>query len=198
MGETDQNVGKGKALRKNTMTRECIFTALLILMEKKPYEEITITDIAKKAGVSRMSYYRLYKSKDDILIQYFNEVFEALLEQAKKMGSISRYQFGLMIFKTSMENDRLLKAVLKAQLYELILRRLITFCNYLAEHIIHMDMNDKRTGYWVYEEAGRFSLLLLCWVERELKETPEEMAHILMENPLHYAKVQEFDDRLET
>ena len=34
MGETE------KTLKKNTMTKECIFTALLILMEKKPYEEI--------------------------------------------------------------------------------------------------------------------------------------------------------------
>ncbi|HIS07210.1 MAG TPA: TetR/AcrR family transcriptional regulator, partial [Candidatus Choladocola avistercoris] len=52
------------------MTKECLYTALLLLMEKKPYEDITITEIAKKAGVSRMSYYRLYKSKDDILEQY--------------------------------------------------------------------------------------------------------------------------------
>lgn len=191
MGETDQSMGREKTLKKNTMTKECIFTALLILMEKKPYEEITITDIAKKAGVSRMSYYRLYKSKDDILIQYFNEVFEDLLERAKAMGSITRYQFGLMIFQTTKENDRLLKAVLKAKLYELVLRRLIKFCYYLAEHIIHMDMKDKRTDYWVYEEAGRFSLLLLCWIERGLTESPEEMAHILFENPLRYGEYRE-------
>ena len=54
MGETE------KTLKKNTMTKECIFTALLILMEKKTYEEINITDNAKKAGVYRMSNYRLY------------------------------------------------------------------------------------------------------------------------------------------
>ena len=192
MGETE------KTLKKNTMTKECIFTALLILMEKKPYEEITITDIAKKAGVSRMSYYRLYKSKDDILIQYFNEVFEELLERAKEIGSITRYQFGLMIFQTTKENDRLLKAVLKAQLYELVLRRLIKFCYYLAEHIVQMDMRDKRTDYWVYEEAGRFSLLLVCWIERDLKESPEEMAHILLENPLRYTESSVLENGLRT
>lgn len=192
MGETE------KTLKKNTMTKECIFTALLILMEKKPYEEITITDIAKKAGVSRMSYYRLYKSKDDILIQYFNEVFEELLERAKAIGSITRYQFGLMIFQTTKENDRLLKAVLKAQLYELVLRRLIKFCYYLAEHIVQMDMRDKRTDYWVYEEAGRFSLLLVCWIERDLKESPEEMAHILLENPLRYTESSVLENGLRT
>ena len=102
------------------------------------------------------------------------------------MGTIPRYQFGLMVFQTTKENDRLLKAVLKAQLYELVLRRLIKFCYYLAENIVQMDMQDNRTDYWVYEEAGRFSLLLVCWIERDLKESPEEMAHILFENPLRY------------
>ena len=159
MGETE------KTLKKNTMTKECIFTALLILMEKKTYEEITITE---------------------------------LLERAKAIGSITRYQFGLMIFQTTKENDRLLKAVLKAQLYELVLRRLIKFCYYLAEHIVQMDMSDKRTDYWVYEEAGRFSLLLVCWIERDLKESPEEMAHILFENPLRYTESRVLENGLRT
>lgn len=34
------------------------------LMEKEDYEKTTITDIANHAGVSRMSYYRVYQSKD--------------------------------------------------------------------------------------------------------------------------------------
>lgn len=187
-----------RPLKKNTMTKECIFTALLILMEKKPYEEITITDIAKKAGVSRMSYYRLYKSKDDILIQYFNEVFETILVQAKERKEVNRYEFGLMIFQTARENDRLLKAVLRAKLYELVLRQFIRFCYYLAEHIVHMDMKDGKTDYWVYEEAGRFSLLLICWIERGLAESPEEMAKILQEDPLQYAKEEDIKKWLET
>ena len=32
-----------------TMTKECLYTALLLLMEKKTYEDITITEI-KKSG----------------------------------------------------------------------------------------------------------------------------------------------------
>lgn len=99
----------------------------------------------KKRAYPGCPIIRLYKSKDDILIQYFNEVFEELLERAKAIGNITRYQFGLMIFQTTKENDRLLKAVLKAQLYELVLRRLIKFCYYLAEHIVQMGMSDKRT-----------------------------------------------------
>ena len=77
-----------------TMTKECLYTALLLLMEKKPYEDITITEIAKKAGVSRMSYYRLYKSKDDILEQYADEVFRNLLNRIREMQNPDKKMAG--------------------------------------------------------------------------------------------------------
>lgn len=47
----------------NALTKESIETALLALMKEKNFSSITITDIAKKAGVSRLAYYRNYSSK---------------------------------------------------------------------------------------------------------------------------------------
>ena len=62
-------VGKtrGSNAEENALTRECIEAALVLLMEEKPYERITVTDITRKAGVSRTAYYRNYASKEDIL-----------------------------------------------------------------------------------------------------------------------------------
>lgn len=168
-----------KTLKKNTMTRECIFTALLILMEQKNYEEITITDIAKRAGVSRMSYYRLYRSKDDILIQQFNDIFITLLDQIKKTEGVNRYQFALLVFQQAKENERLLRAIFRAKLYELVLKCFIQYCSYLVEHIFEQNLDPMIADYLVYEEAGRFSLLLLRWVERDMKESPEKMARLM-------------------
>lgn len=48
---------------KNIVVKESITQALLILMENKDFEKITITDIVNKAGVVRMSFYRNYTSK---------------------------------------------------------------------------------------------------------------------------------------
>ena len=162
--DEDKFVDQEKTQKKNTMTKECIFTALLILMEQKTYEEITITDIAKRAGVSRMSYYRLYRSKDDILIQHFNE-------QAK-------------------ENERLLKAVLRAKLYEMVLKCFIQYCSYLVEKIFGQDqgLDPVTADYLIYEEAGRFSLLLLRWVERGMKESPEKMAKMMEQIEVNLTK----------
>ena len=86
-----------------------------------------------------MSYYRLYRSKDDILIQHFNEIFAELLNEIKNTEGISKYQFSLLIFQQAKENERLLKAVLRAKLYEMVLKCFIQYCSYLVEKIFGQD-----------------------------------------------------------
>ena len=50
----------------------------MILLQQKRYEEITVSEIANKAGVSRMTYYRTYSSKEDIVIQHFKEKLQEI------------------------------------------------------------------------------------------------------------------------
>ena len=45
----------------------CIGEAVFALMDKKAYSAIKISDIVKKAGVSRMTFYHYYESKEDLL-----------------------------------------------------------------------------------------------------------------------------------
>lgn len=170
--------------QKNTMTKECIFTALLLLMEQKPYEEITITEIARKAGVSRMSYYRLYKSKDDILIQYADQVFSGFMEELKREKKMDRCLFSLRIFQLCRREHRLMKGVFNAMMYEQVLDRLIQYGTYLAKAVFGMDMKDDWTDYWIHRIAGEYCLVLRRWVRRGMPETPEEMAQFMKEGPV--------------
>ena len=76
---------------QNQLVRESIFTALMILMERKSFSEITITEIVNKAGVSRMSYYRNYNSKEDIINIYLDEMFEEYMEIISNYEEYDRY-----------------------------------------------------------------------------------------------------------
>ena len=58
----------------NLLARKCIAAALSQLLKEKSFSSITVSELTKKAGVSRMTYYRNYSSKEDI--------FEAYLEDA--------------------------------------------------------------------------------------------------------------------
>ena len=73
-------------------TKNCIMDALIQLMHTKDYNDITITDITKRAGVSRMSYYRNYKSKDDILLDYMYRILKEYVEDLKDPAFSSNFQ----------------------------------------------------------------------------------------------------------
>ena len=82
MNQTEMN--RRNALRlsneeSNRLTRECIEAALIILMKENDYQSISITDIIRKAGVSRSAYYRNYSSKEDILTNLFNRAAETIV-----------------------------------------------------------------------------------------------------------------------
>ena len=40
------------------ITKESIVTAVVLLCAEKPFEKITVTEIVRKAGVSRTAFYR--------------------------------------------------------------------------------------------------------------------------------------------
>lgn len=51
----------------NQITRESLEAALLFLLKGKDMKQISISELVKKAGVSRNAFYRNYKSKEEIL-----------------------------------------------------------------------------------------------------------------------------------
>ena len=53
-------------------------------MGNKAFEDITISDIVKKAGVSRMTFYHYFQSKTDALNSYLHEIIELYLEECSR------------------------------------------------------------------------------------------------------------------
>lgn len=52
-------------------TRHYIIQALFRLMNEYRYDKISVTDIAQKAGVGRATFCRYFKSKEDVILFYF-------------------------------------------------------------------------------------------------------------------------------
>jgi AcrR family transcriptional regulator len=61
--------------RQVKRTRSWIFEALMTLMDEKPYNKISVSDIVEKAGIARQTFYRSYNNKDDVILQFFDELF---------------------------------------------------------------------------------------------------------------------------
>ena len=70
----------------NKLARECMVTALMLLLKEKPLSAISISELTEKAGVSRMTYYRNYQSKEDIFSSFLEEALTDYQREAKELS----------------------------------------------------------------------------------------------------------------
>lgn len=170
---------KNKGNPNHSQAKDYIFTALILLMEQNDYPNITVTDIAKKAGVSRMTYYRTYSSKEDILIQYFNDTASELLAEIKAQPDITPYQLAVSFFSFFQEHGSIVSILKKANLLELMFNNFIQNLQHFYKEIVGPTELDPKRNYHLYYSAGGLSLALILWIENGYKETPEEMARLI-------------------
>jgi len=164
---------------QNKMAKECIFTSLMMLMEKNNFQEISVTDITNKAGVSRMAYYRNYKSKEGIITNYLDELFEVYLDEVSNYEKIDVYQFAYRYFVYFRKHEKLIKNLIKANLSILILERFDVYLHSIFKNILNNSSSEKINKYEVYYIAGGLYKVLIEWIENGLVESDEEMAKII-------------------
>jgi hypothetical protein len=68
-----------KPNRQVQRTCSWILEAVLLLIDEKPYNKISVSDIINKAGIARQTFYRNYKDKDEVIVQYFSSFFNSEL-----------------------------------------------------------------------------------------------------------------------
>ncbi|MBR1471226.1 MAG: TetR/AcrR family transcriptional regulator [Lachnospiraceae bacterium] len=61
---------------ENKRVKNAITESLFTLMHQKSLQEISISEIIRLAGVARCSFYRNYKSKEDVLITLVRDILE--------------------------------------------------------------------------------------------------------------------------
>lgn len=157
----------------NRLTRECIEAALVLLMRDSEYSAISITDIIRKAGVSRSSYYRNYSSKEDILTNVFNRAAEtivnALSGELVTQNRISSYR---VIFEKVRESSRLFEIIQMAGMVD-------KFQMAVNEKYLQAVNADSSVEYYrVLSWIGSIFNIIFGWIRRGYRETPEQMARV--------------------
>ena len=110
--------------RKYTPTenlKEFISESLMILMRKKNFADITIGEITDKAGVNRSSYYRNFKSKDELIKYYFNKIIFEHMKKIRLQKDITVKDYLLKMFSHFYQYRKELLLIYKNNLSHLIL-----------------------------------------------------------------------------
>ena len=71
--------------RSSLRSKMLIRNALVTLMQQKPFEKITITDIVKEADINRGTFYAHYHDTAEVLDKIREEVVQDVLAAAKLM-----------------------------------------------------------------------------------------------------------------
>ena len=103
-----------KPNRQVERTKSWIFDALMLLMDEKPYDKITVSDIADKAGIARPTFYRNFDDKDDVILEYLlNTVnIELLTKEQNKKEDKQDIILLLFDYKYMIKHQKNLKKVL--------------------------------------------------------------------------------------
>ena len=161
------------------ITRECIESALILLLENKTFAEISISELVKRAGVSRTAFYRNYQSKEDVLQCALGDVVNATLN--KLALNPQSEEFWIILFREVKEYCPSIHLLLKAGLGHTILEEIT------ARAVTKEDSNGIAAQYGAILWAGAVYNVLINWVLNGATESAENMAKICMQissNPI--------------
>lgn len=181
MSKTELNEKKREKLKQlnyesNQLTRDCIRTALLALMGTEMFDQITVTSIIQKAGVSRGGFYRNYTSKEDVLREIRDGLLDYLLEFVSEYKIHDNpkewfQEYFQMIFDHQEEYKLLIKAKAPAEF----------LFQFDAEKILHELQKDESVleAYRAIAIGKSLNDIAYAWFQKGMIESSEEMADIM-------------------
>ena len=155
------------------ITRECIESALILLLENQTFGEISISELVKRAGVSRTAFYRNYQSKEDVLQCALGDVVNAILN--KLALNPQSEAFWTVLFREVREYCPSIRLLLKAGLGNTLLEEIT------ARAVTREDTGSIAARYGAILWAGAVYNVLINWVLNGAEESAEDMAKICMQ-----------------
>ncbi len=165
-----------KTKDQNRLARERIVAALTALMSEKDYASITITEITQKADVSRMTYYRNYSSKEDILRKFMSDVGECIHAKIVEQDLFrDPYEYYYTLFETLAPYEALVNASLNAGLGGLILD---CIARNMDQTFLKGTTQSHTERYLLRFHAGAFFHVFIEWTRSGRQESCESMARL--------------------
>jgi AcrR family transcriptional regulator len=136
-----------QAIKKDT--KDFITTAILQMLTKEKLQALTVSQVCKRAGVSRMAFYRNFDGLEQILYEYYKPQIAAIFDTIRRNPQVSsKFDSQLKFFNTF--GDALLSSIDRG--YEPIIQRIF------MEEIKKFYATDS-DGYWTtFMSAGVYAI----------------------------------------
>jgi len=145
--------------------------ALILLLEKKSFDDITITELCNKAGVSRMAFYSNYNSKAELYEQIVRTLNKDMIDV---VGSPFTKTIGLEwyenFFALMAENFDTVKTIIAADRNR--------YCNALNSVVMFTRPLSEEQKFVRLIWTGGMVNATLYWVDTHMEKSVEKMAKL--------------------
>ena len=178
-GKMQTELAKRDVLRlnnqeSNELTRECIDMALMYLMSEKPFESISISEITKRAGVSRTAFYRNYTSKEDVIREIGKYVIDQLVSILSNIKTADDVHDRLVeFFEKIREHKDQIELLVKGD----VSLKLLFPNAHILENVI--PAKTKSEHYRMVAVDSALIGVVKEWIHNNCDLSPEKMAHII-------------------
>ena len=147
-------------------SRTYIADAFLSLLKNKKYDEISINDIINKAGVSRMTFYRQFYDKKEVLKYILDSRTDIYIENFKKEKHTIKESI-LHGVKAIVQQKELTKMIIEADLYDLVKKEFARTITVEKDYYSSFIIGGLANTFYYYVSENR-------------TETAEELAEIMI------------------
>lgn len=178
--------------RRQRKTREAIFSALISLLSKMEFSQITVGKIIEQADVGRATFYAHFESKDYLLKELCDELFCHIFDAVSDEHPAHKHLFNceapdsvyLHLFQHLQHNDNNILKLLSGQNSELFFRY---FKDNLQKLVVsQLTLFESRKNeklpenFWINHIAATFVETVRWWVANGMKETPETITEYFL------------------
>lgn len=172
--------------RRQKRTREAIFEAFSVLLEKKRVESITVQEIIDEAGIGRSTFYDHFATKDDLLRELCGNIFSHVLADdflhSPRCCDFIAEQSGLhntlvhLLYHLRDSRKDMVK-ILSCESGEV-------FMEYFRESLVILfqkNLSEDKASvvprdFLLHHLAGSFACAVQWWIGNRMEPTPEEVA----------------------
>ena len=154
--------------QKNTYVKKQITAALLALLKEKPLSEISISELTSRAGIGRVSFYRNYESKEDILkeesarlIREWGRLYESNPESAPETLFPSLFDF-------YRDHKDFYTTLYHAGMSSIMMETIVSTIRITPEM---QNLEAYMKSFWAYGIYG----WMLEWIKRGMQESGKEL-----------------------
>jgi len=167
-----------KVLLNIPLSKILIIKSLLSYMKYRHFSDIKITEIVKKAGVSRKTFYRHFTSKENIIEIQFDIIYEEYISNTKFIDS---YEEAIeLYFKTMCNHIDFLKLINIHHLSNIAIRKSEDYLSTLNQNPRFKTLNKPITAYCETFIATGLWHMFCKWLNSGRKESTQEIAAIYL------------------